>query len=104
MIQSSNGSMTQFFQQRLCLLQVLRVKPFGEPVVDLGQHVACFVVLSLSLPQASEASGGTQFPIFCALATGNLDSLLKTRLGFRLDFGLALTCSGLVFDLFGTCL
>ena len=26
----------QFFKQRLRLLQVFRVKPFGEPVVDLG--------------------------------------------------------------------
>jgi hypothetical protein len=30
------GSMLQFFQQRLHLLQILRVKPFAEPVVDLG--------------------------------------------------------------------
>jgi hypothetical protein len=32
----------QFLQQRLGLLQVLGVKPLGEPVVDLRQHLPRF--------------------------------------------------------------
>src|SRR5262249_8213830 len=40
----------QLFQQRLRLLQIFRVKPLGEPAIDLRQRVACFVLLALSLP------------------------------------------------------
>ena len=39
--------MVQFFDQCLRLLQVFRIKPFGEPVVDLGQRIGCCLVLAL---------------------------------------------------------
>jgi hypothetical protein len=50
MTQSLNGSMTQFFNERLGLLQVFSVEPFGEPVVDFGQHLPGFLFLALLLP------------------------------------------------------
>jgi len=40
MFQSPNGSMTQFFNQPLRLLQVFGIKPFGEPDIDDGQSGA----------------------------------------------------------------
>jgi hypothetical protein len=45
-------------QQRLGLLQVGRVKAFGEPAVDRRQQRMGFALLTLLLPQASEAHGG----------------------------------------------
>ncbi len=53
--------MTQFLDQRLRLLQVFRVKAFGEPVVDGGQRVACCELLALTLPQPREAYRRAQF-------------------------------------------
>jgi hypothetical protein len=38
---------------------------------------------ALGLPEASEASRGTEFPGFCLLVAGHGYSLLET--GFRLD-------------------
>jgi hypothetical protein len=32
--------MSQFFKQRLGLLQILRAEPFGEPAVDVGEHLS----------------------------------------------------------------
>ena len=55
MTRSPDDSMIQFLNQRLHLLQVFRVKAFGEPVVDLRQHLPGFGVLALTLPQAREA-------------------------------------------------
>jgi hypothetical protein len=45
---------SQFLQQRLGLLQILRVKPLGEPVVDLGQQLVSFGPLALLLPQPTQ--------------------------------------------------
>jgi hypothetical protein len=41
----------QFFQQHLGLLQVFGVKPFGKPIVNLGQHLPSFFSFTLLLPQ-----------------------------------------------------
>jgi hypothetical protein len=41
----------QFFQQPLGLLQVFGVKAFGEPAVNIGEHLPRFVLLALPLPQ-----------------------------------------------------
>ena len=54
--------MAQFLDQRFRLLQILRIKPFSEPVVNLRQHNACFVMLALLLPEAREAYRCAQFP------------------------------------------
>jgi len=47
--------LAQLFQQRLGLLQILGVKPFGEPLIDRSEQCAGFRGLALSLPDASEA-------------------------------------------------
>ena len=39
--------MSQFLDQCLRLLQIFRIKPFGEPVVDVGEHAACCVLRRL---------------------------------------------------------
>jgi hypothetical protein len=84
MIQSLNDSITQFFHQSLRLLQILGVKPFGEPTVDLSQELARFFLLALALPQAAQAHHRSQLQRLRLLLAGNVDGLLKTRLGFRL--------------------
>jgi hypothetical protein len=38
--------MTQFFPQRLGLLQICRIKSLSEPAVDLGQHLPRFFFLT----------------------------------------------------------
>jgi len=48
----------QLFQQRSGVLQVHRVKPLSEPVVDRCQQVVGFLSLALLLPEATEAHGG----------------------------------------------
>ena len=50
-----NDSLAQFFQQRFGLLQILRVKPFGKPVVDLCQRLLRCRRFTLLLPQVCEA-------------------------------------------------
>jgi len=50
-----NGSITQFFQERFRLLQVFRVKPFREPVVDFRQQLVIFLLLALLLPETGKA-------------------------------------------------
>ena len=77
----------QGIEQRLRLLQVLRIKSFGEPAVDLGQHLVSFFLLALLLPQAREAHCRAEFQRFRLLLAGNLDGLQKTRFGFGLGLG-----------------
>ena len=73
--------------RRLGLLQVFRVKPFGEPVVDLGQHLASFVLLALLLPQSARLVTARSSQRLRLLAAGNFDGFLKARFGFRLGTG-----------------
>jgi hypothetical protein len=46
----SGSPSRQFFEQRLRLFQVCRVKPFGEPVVDLGEYLPGLFLFALLLP------------------------------------------------------
>ena len=54
----------QFFQQRLRLLQIARVKPFSEPAVNWREQFARLLRLALVTPEArearSDALGGQQ--------------------------------------------
>src|SRR5215510_3470031 len=54
----------QLCQQRPGVLQVRRVKPLGEPVVDRRQQVVGFLSLALLLPQPAQAHGGPQLQRF----------------------------------------
>src|SRR5262249_54509836 len=40
----------EFLQQRLGLLQILGIKPFSEPAVDVGQHLSGLFLLALLWP------------------------------------------------------
>ena len=57
-------ALCQLRQQRLGLLQVLRVKPFSEPAVDLGQQLVGFDRLALLLPQSRQAHHRSQLNSF----------------------------------------
>src|SRR5206468_12923322 len=77
----------QFFQQRFGLLQVFGVKPLGEPVVYLRQHLSGFCLLALLLPQTSQTHRCPQFQRLRLLPAGNLNGLQKTLLGLCLRLG-----------------
>ncbi len=74
----------QLLQQRLRILQVLRVEAFGEPVVDRGEEVARRVPLPLPLPEAGMARGGAELEGLRLLRAGDVDGLAEQRLGLRL--------------------
>jgi hypothetical protein len=72
MAQSLNRRMAQFCDQRFRLLQILRIEPFGEPVIDFGQQLVSFFRLSLLLPETSKACRSAEFPGFGLLLVGDL--------------------------------
>src|SRR5262245_8997966 len=74
--EETSGS-RQLIEQCPGLLQVGGVKPFGEPVVDLGQELAGFSALVLLLPQATQAQRRPQLQRLCLLAAGNSEGLVK---------------------------
>ena len=49
----------ELVQQGLGLLEIRRVKPFGEPAVDIPKYLLRFLKLPLALPESSEAVGST---------------------------------------------
>ena len=65
------------------LLQVKRLKAFGEPAVDLGQSLTGLVPLALLLPQPAQAQRRPQLQGLGLLATGHLEGLMET--GCRLE-------------------
>src|SRR5258706_243048 len=78
------NSLTQFFDQRLRLLQVFGVETFGEPVVDLGQHLVSFCSSALLLPQSRQACRRAKFPRLRLLMLSDLNGFKKTRFSFCL--------------------
>jgi hypothetical protein len=48
------------FQQHPRFLQVFRVKPFGEPAIDLAQQLTGFVLSALFPPQPRQSQCGRQ--------------------------------------------
>ena len=59
----------QFLEQDLGLLQVERVKAFGEPAIDRGEEIASRITLALIAPQPRHAHRRPQFPGLCLLRT-----------------------------------
>src|SRR5215211_7677084 len=47
-------------EQRLSFLQIGRVEALGEPAVDLREHIASLLALTLLAPETGEARGGAQ--------------------------------------------
>ena len=76
-------SRRQFIQQRLCFLQIARVKALGKPPVNWSQKFACFAYLALGTPEACKAHGGAEFPGLCLLLTGNCERVAEKSFGFR---------------------
>jgi hypothetical protein len=73
--------MAQYFNQSLGLLQVFRVKPFGEPAVDLRQPLSRFGMLALGLPQPRQTHHGAQFERLGLLLPGDLNGFEETGFG-----------------------
>src|SRR5262249_24125318 len=71
----------EFCQQSLGFLQVFRVKPFGEPAVNLGQPMTGLLLLGLSLPQPTQTHHRSQLQGLGSLAAGNLNGFEETRFG-----------------------
>ena len=65
--QSSGGLRRQLLEQRLRLLQIVRVEPFGEPAVDRSEQFAGLLRLALVTPEARHAHRGAEFPGLCFL-------------------------------------
>src|SRR3954447_17877537 len=59
----------EFGEQNLCLLQILGVEAFGEPIVDRGEKLVGVLALALALPQAGQAHRGAQLPGFRLLTS-----------------------------------
>ena len=70
-------SLRQLVEQRLRVLQIGGVEPFGEPAVDLGEHLPRLVALSLRPEQAAEARHGTKLEGLGTLLARQLDRLPK---------------------------
>jgi hypothetical protein len=81
---STGVALCQFLQQRLRLLQVSRIKSFGEPVIHGSEEVIGFLAFALLLPEASQARGRTEFPGFRLLALGYADGVMEASFCFRL--------------------
>src|SRR4051812_33025432 len=56
--------LSELGEQNLCLLQILGVEAFGEPVIHRGEQLIGLLTLALALPQACEAYRCAQFPHF----------------------------------------
>jgi hypothetical protein len=63
--------------KRFRLLQIARIKPFGEPAVDRGEKLACLLPLALIAPEPGHAHCGAEFPGSGLLLTGNFDRALS---------------------------
>ena len=74
----------ELFKEHPSIFQVYRIESFGEPVVNLRQHVACFVVLALLLPQPRQAHHGAEFEGFGLLLLSDVDGFQEA--GFGLCF------------------
>ncbi len=76
-LSSITRSITEVSEQCLGLLQIFRIKPFGEPIVDRSEEFAGFGLFALLLPQPGQARGGAQLPGFGFLFTGHAESFLE---------------------------
>ena len=76
------GSVVPYaWQEPNTVIELRRVKAFGEPVVDRGEQVMGFGCLALLLPETGETRCRAEFEGFGFLATGNVYGVLKTRFG-----------------------
>ena len=62
-------SCRQLVEQRLSLLQIERIEPFGEPAVNRSEKFASLLLLALVAPEPRHAHRGAEFIGFCLLFT-----------------------------------
>src|SRR5215831_4311556 len=67
---STGVALRQRVQQCLHILQVSRIKSFGEPAVDRREQLVGLTAFALLLPQPAQARGGAQFPRLGLLVAG----------------------------------
>jgi hypothetical protein len=53
-------------------LQILRIKPFCEPIIDFFKETPRLGIFALGPPQPRQAHGDAQFEGFRPLPVGNL--------------------------------
>ena len=70
----------QLLQQRLRVLQIARVKPFGKPPVDRSEQFTSLLRLALVAPEPREAHGGAEFPGLGLLLAGDYECAFKILL------------------------
>ena len=73
----------QLVEQSLGLLQVERVKAFGEPAVDWSDKIAGLIPFALIAFEPRHAHRGAQFPGLCLLRARDGERALKIRFRFR---------------------
>ena len=75
-------TLTERVEQRLRLLQIERVKAFGEPAVDRSEKLAGLIPLALIAPEPRHAHCGAQLPGLCLLLTRYRERALEIRFRF----------------------
>jgi TolB-like protein/class 3 adenylate cyclase/Flp pilus assembly protein TadD len=75
-------SSCEAIQQRLRLLQIARIEPFGEPAVDRSEKLASLIPFALIAPEPRHAHGGAEFPGFCLLLPRHRERTLEVRFRF----------------------
>ena len=56
---SAGLALRQRLQQRLRILQISRIKAFGEPTVDRCKEVVGFLAFAVLLPESGKAGGSS---------------------------------------------
>jgi hypothetical protein len=74
--------LVQLLDQYRRFLQVCGVKALGEPAVDRRQQVVSFLALTLLVPQACQAHGGSQLQRSGLLTASDREGLVEAA--FRL--------------------
>ena len=77
-----NPGLRERSKQRSCLLEVCRVKPFGEPPVDGCQEVMGFLAFAVLLPESSQAGGRSSRKGRDVLRSGHVKSVMETGFSF----------------------
>ena len=75
------GSGIQLIKQRLRLLQIERVEPFGKPAVNRSEKLASLIPFPLVAPEPAEAGSGAEFKDPRALPPSDAERLMIAVLG-----------------------
>jgi hypothetical protein len=84
---STGVALRQRVKQCLRILQVCRIKPFREPVVDWCQEVMGFLAFAVLLPQASQAGSSSQLKGLRLLVVSNGKGMMEAGFGCSMVVG-----------------